>query len=162
MSARERSCGTSMSTGPGRPVRAMWKASWIAVGISRGSWIISECLTIGIVMPVTSASWKPSVPIKSVRTWPVMKTVGTESMTASTALTGGPPSWRAFAGEKAILAGLYQQSLGQSLVGPAAPADLVGHRDDPPALVAFAARLVALEAVEDRRERAEHRQDGPD
>ena len=42
--------------GPGRPVRAMWKASWIAAGTSRGSWIISECLTTGIVMPVTSAS----------------------------------------------------------------------------------------------------------
>ena len=27
-----------------------------------------------------SASWKPSVPISSVRTWPVTKTVGTESM----------------------------------------------------------------------------------
>ena len=40
-------------------------------------------MTIGSVMPVTSASWKPSVPIRSVRTWPVMKTVGTESMWAS-------------------------------------------------------------------------------
>ena len=30
-----------------------------------------------------SASWKPSVPISSVRTWPVMKTVGTESSIAS-------------------------------------------------------------------------------
>src|ERR671915_546881 len=83
MSARERSCGMSISTGPGRPVRAMWKASWMAAGISRGSWIISECLTIGIVIPVTSASWKPSVPISSVLTWPVRKTVGTESMIAS-------------------------------------------------------------------------------
>ena len=67
----------STSTGPGRPLRAMWNASWIACGISRGSWIMIECLTIGIVMPVMSASWKPSVPIRSVRTWPVMKTVGT-------------------------------------------------------------------------------------
>ena len=73
----------STSTGPGRPVRAMWKASWIASGISRGSWIIIECLTIGIVMPVTSASWKPSVPSRSVRTWPVMNTVGTLSIIAS-------------------------------------------------------------------------------
>ena len=73
----------STSTGPGRPVRAMWKALWIASGISRGSWIMIECLTIGIVMPETSASWKPSVPIRSVRTWPVMKTVGTESIIAS-------------------------------------------------------------------------------
>ena len=31
-----------------------------------------------------SASWKPSVPSRSVRTWPVMKTTGTESIIAST------------------------------------------------------------------------------
>ncbi len=73
----------STSTGPGRPVRAMWNASWIASGIWRGSWIMIECLTIGIVMPLTSASWKPSVPIRSVRTWPVRNTVGTESIIAS-------------------------------------------------------------------------------
>ena len=30
-----------------------------------------------------SASWKPSVPISSVRTWPVMKIAGTESIIAS-------------------------------------------------------------------------------
>ena len=70
----------STSTGPGRPVRATWNASWIAFGISRGSWIMIECLTIGIVMPEMSASWKPSVPISSVRTCPVRKTVGTLSM----------------------------------------------------------------------------------
>jgi hypothetical protein len=44
---------------------------------------MKECLTIGIVMPLTSASWKPSVPIRSVRTCPVMNTVGTESSIAS-------------------------------------------------------------------------------
>jgi hypothetical protein len=49
----------------------------------RGSVTIIECLTIGSVMPETSASWKPSVPIRSVRTWPVMNTVGTESIIAS-------------------------------------------------------------------------------
>ena len=37
----------------------------------------------GIVMPITSASWKPSVPMRSVLTWPVMNTVGTESSIAS-------------------------------------------------------------------------------
>ena len=42
-----------------------------------------EADTIGIVMPLVSASWKPSVPIRSVRTWPVRNTVGTESMIAS-------------------------------------------------------------------------------
>ena len=80
MSARERSWGTSISTGPGRPVEAMWKAWWMYSGMCRGSVTIIECFTIGSVIPVTSASWKPSVPISSVRTWPVMNTVGTESI----------------------------------------------------------------------------------
>jgi hypothetical protein len=83
MSARERSVGMSTTTGPGRPVRAMWKASWMARGISSGCWIMIECLTAGIVMPIVSASWNPSVPSRSVRTWPVMKTTGTESIIAS-------------------------------------------------------------------------------
>jgi len=61
----------------------MWNASWIAFGMSRGSWIMIECLTIGMVMPEMSASWKPSVPIRSVRTWPVRNTVGTLSIIAS-------------------------------------------------------------------------------
>ena len=52
-------------------------------GISRGSSTWKECLTTGIVIPIVSASWKPSVPIRSVRTWPVMNTVGTESSIAS-------------------------------------------------------------------------------
>ena len=44
---------------------------------------MNECLTIGIVIPIVSASWNPSVPSKSVRTWPVKKTTGTESIIAS-------------------------------------------------------------------------------
>ena len=73
----------STTTGPGRPVRAMWNASWIERGISSGCWIMKLCLTIGIVIPIVSASWKPSVPSSSVRTWPVMNTTGTESIIAS-------------------------------------------------------------------------------
>ena len=73
----------SISTGPGRPVRAMWNASWTARGISVGCWIMKLCLTIGMVMPNVSASWKPSVPSRSVRTWPVKATIGTESIIAS-------------------------------------------------------------------------------
>jgi hypothetical protein len=37
-------------------------------------------LVIGIVMPRMSASWKASVPIAAVGTWPVIATIGTESM----------------------------------------------------------------------------------
>ena len=73
----------STSTGPGRPVEAMWKAAWMYSGILRGSVTSIECLTTGRVIPVMSASWNPSVPIRSVRTWPVMNTVGTESIIAS-------------------------------------------------------------------------------
>ena len=41
------------------------------------------CLVIGRVMPRMSASWKASVPIAWEFTWPVMATIGTESMYAS-------------------------------------------------------------------------------
>ena len=42
------------------------------------------CLTIGRVMPTVSHSWKASVPIRWVATWPVMTTSGMESIRAST------------------------------------------------------------------------------
>ena len=61
----------------------MWNASCTTRGISVGCWIMKECLTIGMVMPNVSASWKPSVPSRSVRTWPVKATSGTESIIAS-------------------------------------------------------------------------------
>ena len=73
----------SSRTGPGRPVEATWKASWTYSGIWRASVTWKECFTNGSVAPRMSASWKPSVPIRSVRTWPVMKTVGRESSIAS-------------------------------------------------------------------------------
>ncbi len=52
-----------MSTGPGRPVRAMWNASWIVGAMSSARVIRYECLTTDIVEPMTSDSWKLSVPI---------------------------------------------------------------------------------------------------
>ena len=61
----------------------MWNASCTTRGISAGWRIMKECLTIGMVMPKVSASWKPSVPSRSVRTWPVKNTTGTESIIAS-------------------------------------------------------------------------------
>ena len=39
-----------------------------------------ECLTIGAVIPITSASWKAFVPRSAVRTWPVTNSVGIESI----------------------------------------------------------------------------------
>jgi len=70
----------STSTGPGRPVEAMWKASAIRSGISAPSLMRKECLTIGMVAPTMSASWKASVPMRGALTWPVIATRGTESM----------------------------------------------------------------------------------
>jgi hypothetical protein len=43
----------------------------------------SLCLVIGIVMPVTSASWKASDPIAVEATCPVIARIGTESISAS-------------------------------------------------------------------------------
>ncbi|RPK31891.1 hypothetical protein EES39_39865 [Streptomyces sp. ADI92-24] len=73
----------SMSTGPGRPVEAMWKASAIVRGMSSALVTRKLCLVIGMVMPTMSASWKASVPIDLEGTWPVIATSGTESMCAS-------------------------------------------------------------------------------
>jgi hypothetical protein len=40
----------------------------------------SLCLVTERVMPTVSHSWKASVPMAVVGTWPVMATIGTESM----------------------------------------------------------------------------------
>ena len=73
----------STSTGPGRPVVAMWNASAIAAGIRSVRVTSSLCLVMGSVTPVMSTSWNASVPISGLGTWPVMATIGTESMYAS-------------------------------------------------------------------------------
>ncbi len=61
----------------------MWNASAIVLGMSWARVTRKLCLVIGIVMPTMSASWKASVPIAWVTTWPVIATSGTESMFAS-------------------------------------------------------------------------------
>src|SRR5438445_10959981 len=50
--------------------------------ISSARVIRYECLTTDMVEPMTSDSWKLSVPIAVVGTCPVMATTGTESMYA--------------------------------------------------------------------------------
>jgi hypothetical protein len=40
------------------------------------------CFTQGRVMPTVSTSWKASLPITGVGTWPVRMTIGIESMCA--------------------------------------------------------------------------------
>ena len=58
----------------------MWNASAITRGMSSASVTRKLCLVIGIVIPEMSASWKASVPIAALATWPVIATIGTESM----------------------------------------------------------------------------------
>ncbi len=70
----------STSTGPGRPVAARWNASAMVRGMSSTCCTRKLCLVIGIVMPTMSASWNASVPMLALGTWPVMATIGTESM----------------------------------------------------------------------------------
>ena len=69
--------------GPGLPLLARWKASFMTRGISFTSITRYECLTIGSVIPKKSVSWKAILPMNSFFTWPVIATSGTESMYAS-------------------------------------------------------------------------------
>ena len=72
----------STTTGPGRPVLAMWKAFFIVEARSFTSFTRMLCFTIGRVMPTVSHSWNASRPMACVGTWPVMTTSGIESMYA--------------------------------------------------------------------------------
>ena len=68
-------------TGPTNALEvARAKPSAMVLAISFGSFTRKLCLVIGIVMPRMSASWKASVPIAALATWPVIATSGTESM----------------------------------------------------------------------------------
>src|SRR3954452_17099976 len=80
------------------------------------------------------------------------------SMMASTALTY-PTSFRD-RGPSSLAAD--EHSLGQRLVRSAAAAHLVRERHDVAAFIALAARLVALEAVEEGGDQPEHRQSRAD
>jgi hypothetical protein len=70
----------STSTGPGRPVAAMWNAFFIVEARSRTFFTRKLCFTHGRVMPTVSHSWNASRPIACVGTWPVSTTSGIESM----------------------------------------------------------------------------------
>jgi hypothetical protein len=76
------SLGKSMRTGPGRPVVATWKAAATTLGMSSTSLINQLCLVIPMVTPVMSHSWKASVPMEPVATWPDTTISGVESMYA--------------------------------------------------------------------------------
>ena len=76
----EMSLGRSMSTGPGRPVVATWNAAATTRGMSSTFLISQLCLVMPMVTPVMSHSWKASVPMDGVATWPDTTMSGVESM----------------------------------------------------------------------------------
>ena len=69
----------STSTGPGRPDRAMAKASRITSASSFTSFTRKLHLVMGMVIPVMSTSWKESLPMRFSLTLQVMNTTGEES-----------------------------------------------------------------------------------
>src|SRR5690606_38649785 len=73
------SFGTSMTTGPGRPVRAISNAVRTVASSRVGSVTRKTCLATEPMIALTGASWNASVPIADVGTWPQITTIGTES-----------------------------------------------------------------------------------
>ena len=65
---RHTSLGRSTRTGPGRPLTAISKASSMRRGRSAMSFTRTFHLVHGRVMPITSASWNASLPIRGVGT----------------------------------------------------------------------------------------------
>jgi len=82
ISIEKMSIGTETSTGPGRPVVAMWNASRIAFGRSCALITSSLCLVTDRVMPTVSHSWKASWPMACVGTWPVRSRTGSLQLSA--------------------------------------------------------------------------------
>jgi hypothetical protein len=77
------SLGRSTRTGPGLPVVAISKASFILLGNSAMFLTITFHFVQARVMPTTSASWNASVPMELVGTWPQNTTIGVPSDRAS-------------------------------------------------------------------------------
>ena len=75
--------GTSTSTGPGRPSLASSTARRIVATMSRVARTCVFHLVTVREMPSASHSWKASVPIAVVATWPLMHRMGIESLRAS-------------------------------------------------------------------------------
>lgn len=74
--------GISTRTGPGRPLRAIWKALPIVLASSEISLTRKLCFTHERVMPTASHSWNASWPIICKGTWQDRITSGIESMYA--------------------------------------------------------------------------------
>src|SRR6187402_3898339 len=73
------SFGTSMTTGPGRPVRAISNAVRTVVSSFAGSVTRKMCLATEPMIEDTGASWNASEPMALVGTCPQITTIGMES-----------------------------------------------------------------------------------
>ena len=73
----------SITTGPGRPERAISNAVRTVASSFAGSVTRKQCLATAPMMLETGASWNASVPMAVVPTWPQMTTIGTESAAQS-------------------------------------------------------------------------------
>ena len=69
----------STTTGPGRPLRAMWNAVRSVCSTLVSSVTRKTCFAQAAMMLKTGASWNASVPIAIRGTCPQMSTIGTES-----------------------------------------------------------------------------------
>ena len=69
----------SITTGPGRPVRAISKAVRTVDSSFSGSVTRKMCLATAPITEGIGASWKASVPMDGRATWPQITTIGIES-----------------------------------------------------------------------------------
>ena len=76
---RSASLGMSTTTGPGRPLRATSKAVRRVASSLSASVTRNTCLAQAPMMLAIGASWKASVPMAAVGTWPQITTMGMES-----------------------------------------------------------------------------------
>ena len=68
-----------MTTGPGRPVRAISNAVRTVASSLAASVTRKMCFATEPMMLATGASWNASLPMAAVGTWPQITTMGTES-----------------------------------------------------------------------------------
>ena len=104
----------SITTGPGRPVRAIWKAFFTVTVRSLMSVTRKLCFTHGRDTPTMSISWNASEPMAGEPTWPEITTSGIESEYAvampvmavpssAVALTSGMPPTRPSASDTSMI-----------------------------------------------------------
>lgn len=75
--------GRSISAGPGRFERMIWKALAKVPGTRPGSSTVTAYLVTGLAMDSMSTAWKSSLCSTLVGAWPVMHSIGMESAIAA-------------------------------------------------------------------------------